>query len=157
MQQRSTYWSVTINNPTSGDEENINQARQRGWKVEGQQETGEEGTRHYQLSVKTPQVRFSALKKQFLRAHIEIARNPIALQQYVQKEETRTGQLPIQSDRYPSLVKLWQLILDKLDTGDKNGLIRNEENQLKFPIEFYHKCNNKLFHTDPLKILDTIG
>jgi len=111
---RGTSWSVTINNPTAADEENISLARQRGWKVEGQKEVGENGTPHYQLLVKTPQVRFSAVKKSFPRAHIEIARNVAALEQYVKKEETRVGQLETQSEMYPSLQKLWDMFYDYL-------------------------------------------
>lgn len=111
--QKSTYWSVTINNPNEADDENVQQALQRGWKVEGQKEKGENGTIHYQIALRTPnQQRFSAVKKAFPRAHIEIARNPIALKQYVQKEETREGELPDNSEYYPSLSKLWDLIYE---------------------------------------------
>jgi len=120
---RSNNWSVTINNPTAKDEEEINSARQRGWKVEGQLERGENGTPHYQLIVKTPQVRFSAVKKAFSRAHIEIARNPKALENYCKKEETREGQLSDQQEHYPSLKKYWQLVLKEMLYGfDKDGL-----------------------------------
>lgn len=123
MTQRASVWSVTINNPISADEENIALVRQKGWKVEGQKEKGESGTEHYQLLVKTPQVRFSALKKAFPRAHIEVARNVKALEQYVQKEETRVGGLQVESDKYPSLSKLWQMYA-----------IYIEENRLFFPM-----------------------
>jgi len=108
-QDRASCWSVTINNPTQSDEEWINQARQKGWRVEGQLEKGENGTPHYQLMVKTPQVRFSAVKKQFPRAHIEMARNAQALESYVSKEDTRVGNLPETSELYPSLAKLWDM------------------------------------------------
>lgn len=67
------------------------------------------GTPHYQLMVKTPQMRFSALKKQFPRAHIDEARNAQALQQYVHKEETRIGTLVEENEYYPSLAKMWDL------------------------------------------------
>ena len=67
--KRSTCWSVTINNPTADDEECIALARQVNWTVEGQLEKGVEGTLHCQLMVKTPQVRFSALKKMFPSAY----------------------------------------------------------------------------------------
>lgn len=110
--QRSSCWSVTINNPTPSDEEAIQLARQKGWKVEGQLEKGEGGTLHYQLAVRTPQVRFSALKRQFPRAHIEVARNAAALSQYVTKEETRQQSLPQSQEMYPSLSKLWNLIYE---------------------------------------------
>jgi len=108
--ERSTCWSVTINNPQAADEENIALSRQKGWKVEGQKEVGENGTPHYQLIVKTPQVRFSAVKKAFPRAHIEKARNSVALEQYVHKEETRVGTLSTEQEKYPSMTKLWDLM-----------------------------------------------
>jgi len=112
--ERSTSWSVTINNPTPEDEECIALARQKGWMVEGQLEKGENGTPHYQLMVKTPQARFSALKKAFPRGHIEVARNSAALKQYVTKEETRLAPLSSQSSMYPSLSKFWDLLYDEL-------------------------------------------
>jgi len=110
---RGTAWSVTINNPTDSDEECINIARQKGWTVIGQLEKGTDtGTVHYQLMVKTPQLRCSAIKKVFPRGHIEFARNTKALEQYVNKDDTRVGELKEQSDAYPSLSKFWTLILD---------------------------------------------
>lgn len=119
---KSTYWSLTINNPTDADEENIAQARQKGWKVEGQREVGENGTRHYQIMLKTGQVRFSAVKKIFPRAHIEPARNPTALQQYVHKLETRDGELKEDNEMYPSLSKFWDLVFDYWQRYDKDAL-----------------------------------
>jgi len=106
---RGSAWSITINNPTRSDDENIDLARQRsGWQVIGQKEEGENGTPHYQLMLKTPQIRFSAVKKAFPRAHIELARNADALEEYVQKEETRTGELTI-SDKYPSMSRAYTM------------------------------------------------
>lgn len=113
---RATAWSLTINNPTASDEEGIALARQRGWRVEGQKEKGQEGTEHYQLLVKTPQVRFSAVKKAFPRAHIEVARNVRALEAYVNKEDTRLSELPTSQDKYPSLSRLWDLVCQYLTT-----------------------------------------
>lgn len=110
MDNRATAWSVTINNPTSTDEEQMSLARQKGWKVEGQLEQGTEGTPHYQLLVKTPQVRFSAVKKAFPRGHVEKARNVVALSQYVTKSDTRLSELPTTQEQYPSMSKLWDLI-----------------------------------------------
>lgn len=107
MSQRASAWSVTINNPTQTDDYNIAQARQAGWKVEGQLEIGENGTPHYQLLVKTPQVRFSQVKKVFPRAHIEVARNLAALTSYVRKEDTRVSQLQIDQSRYPSQLQMY--------------------------------------------------
>ena len=106
---RATCWSITINNPIGVDEENMALARQKGWKVDGQLEVGKDGTPHYQLIVRTPQTRFAAVKKAFPRAHIEVARNPAALETYVHKVETKVGELSKQSDMYPSLSKFWDL------------------------------------------------
>ena len=112
MTDRSTFWSVTINNPTPDDEECISVARSKGWTVTGQKETGSEGTPHYQLAVKTPQVRFTAVKKVFPRANIQIARNVPALLNYVHKEDTRTGELPSTSSQYPTISRMWELMFD---------------------------------------------
>jgi len=114
MSERSTCWSVTINNPISADDDNIAQARQKsGWKVEGQLEEGENGTKHYQLMVKTPQLRFSAIKKMFPRAHIEVARNVKALSAYVHKDDTKLAELP-QSEKYPTMSKFYELIYEEI-------------------------------------------
>lgn len=96
MTDRGTCWSVTCNlaNVTRDRVEDcIQNARLSGWGIEGQIERGEQGTEHYQLMVKTPQVRFSAVKKMFPTAHIELARNRIALEAYVHKEETRVQEV----------------------------------------------------------------
>lgn len=114
MTDRSTCWSLTINNPSSDDEECISLARQKGWQIYGQIEKGESGTLHYQMMLKTPQVRFSAVKKMFPRAHIEVAKNSVALSKYVNKEETREAPLPREQNKYPPLSKLWELIYEGL-------------------------------------------
>lgn len=82
---RATCWSITINNPT---EEDV-RCEMPGWKLSGQYEQGEEGTKHFQGMLTTPQVRFSAVKRAFPRAHIEVARNKKALEKYTTKEDTR--------------------------------------------------------------------
>jgi len=149
---RATCWSVTINNPTPSDVEAMNLARQKGWKIDGQLEKGEEGTPHYQLRVMTPQVRFSALKKAFPRGHIEAARDPVALGKYVAKEETRLSELPEGQDAYPSLSKLWVLIYQHYNTGDKDGwnYLSLEEGQ----AEFYNEKADDEFTSTPLVVLD---
>jgi len=116
---RATAWSVTINNPNASDEENMASARQRGWVVDGQLEKGDNGTPHFQMILRTPQVRFSQVKKMFPRGHIEIARNVVALGQYVRKEETRVGELP-KSDRYvTSQTAFLALVVDTLEKDDR--------------------------------------
>lgn len=115
MTDRATAWSLTINNPTQADEESIQLARQKGWQVIGQLEEGENGTKHYQLLLKTPRIRFGGVKKLFPRAHIEVARNVAALEQYVQKDDTRVAHLQQDQEKYPSLQRLWSLFADWID------------------------------------------
>jgi len=112
---RATHWSLTIANPSAKTEEEIALARQKGWELKGQKEQGVGGLEHYQLMLKTPQVRFSAVKKAFATAHIEIARNPAALELYVMKLETRVAPLPNSQEKYPSLSKYWDLVFDHVN------------------------------------------
>lgn len=148
MTERATCWSITINNPGPADDEAVALARQKGWKVEGQLERAPTtGTVHWQLMVKTPQVRFSAVKKQFPRAHIEVARNASALASYVHKEETREGALPTSQDKYPSLSKYWQLIYNVLS---ENGPAEDEHEwdrmQDKAKLDLLDEASYKLIY-----------
>lgn len=82
MTERATAWSVTINLKTVSKDtaaQCMETAKSLGWGVQGQLERGEQGTEHYQLMVRTPQVRFSSVKKVFPTAHIEACRNFQAL------------------------------------------------------------------------------
>lgn len=94
---KSSYWSVTINNPTHDD--NVawsSLATNYTWvkKVEGQLEQGENGTPHIQGMVQTEYGRFfTKLKEALPRAHIEAAENKFALTNYVHKPETRVGEI----------------------------------------------------------------
>lgn len=149
--QRATCWSLTINNPTADDEEQINLARQKGWKVEGQLEKGEEGTPHYQMKVTTPQVRFSALKKAFPRGHIEVCRDPVALGKYVTKEATRLAELPTGQAAYPSLSRFWELIYQHYNTEDRDGW---DCLSLEDRATFYDEILDEEFTRTPLVVLD---
>lgn len=104
----NTHWILTINNPEESDDVDISRARDKGWLVEGQKEKGKDGTEHYQIYVKSKQ-RFSALKKAFPRAHIEVCRNPDAVRQYVKKEDTRIGNLPAEAKNKP--MSMWQVMI----------------------------------------------
>lgn len=107
MTDRATCWSITINNPVETD---YLRPLPAGWKLQGQIERGEgEGTLHYQGMLKTNQVRFSAVKKEFPRAHIEVARDKIALAKYVAKEETRVASV----ESIPTLFEYQTIIADK--------------------------------------------
>lgn len=88
---RATCWSITINMP---EEKEYVLDLPPGWKLQGQLEKGENtGTVHYQGMLSTPQVRFSAVKRHFPRAHIEKARDKAALRAYVHKDETRLAEV----------------------------------------------------------------
>lgn len=135
---RASNWSVTINNPSVCDEENIGIARQKGWQVEGQKERGENGTEHYQLYVNTrSQQRFSALKKAFPRAHIEVARNVMKLKEYVVKEDTRVGELP--ESRYPSQAQVWKWFQEYFDTYKPSGDGIDDEEMLYIFDKMIHQ------------------
>lgn len=153
MSERATNWSVTINNPTASDEEAIALARQKGWTVDGQLEKGENGTPHYQLHVKTPQTRFSALKSAFPRAHIEVARNVKALASYVRKEDTRVGSLATQSEQYPSLQKLWDMFAD-YTTNKKhiNLLSKQPDERLVIFDDFIRHCINEDYVVETMAV-----
>lgn len=152
---RATCWSVTVNNPTPATEEQIALARQKGWKVDGQLEKGSKGTPHYQLMVRTPQVRFAAVTKQFPGAHVEQARNPAALSKYVAKEDTRVGVLAAPSDYYPSLSRYWELVISTLDAW---GCINH--NHICNPKEergpFWWKTAPSRYRSEPLVALDDV-
>ena len=113
-QRKSTKWFLTINNPVQSDDEGIARARQAGWQVDGQKEQGKDGTEHFQLHIKTPHIRGSAVKKMFPRAHIEITLHEEKAIEYVNKEETRIGALPDMSKMYPSQSQFWDLVWDSM-------------------------------------------
>lgn len=90
---KSCCWSITINNPTTDDYQKVALLQTHKWVKEwkGQLEKGKEGTEHIQGMLKTEHIRFTQVKKALPRAHIEVARNAIALNQYVEKTDTRIG------------------------------------------------------------------
>lgn len=119
MSERATCWSITINNPT---DEDLSPTFPPGWKMEGQIEKGEQtGTPHYQGMLCTPQVRFSAVKKLFPRARIEVARNKKALQQYVHKEDTRVSEVPTIVSNIPTLFDYQHTVARKWDDDEWRG------------------------------------
>jgi len=117
MTDRATCWSITINNPLITD---YQIPLPVGWTLDGQLERGEQGTEHYQGMLRTNQVRFSAVKKVFPKAHIEVARNPTALKKYVHKEETRVAEV----DRIPTLFEYQTIIAQKWVEDEYQGRIQ---------------------------------
>lgn len=114
---RATCWSYTENfaGMVAEDAELhaqavLNTLMPPGWKIKGQFEQGAEGTYHLQAMLRTPQVRFSAVKQVFPRGHIEVAKNPRALEKYVNKQETRIAELT-ENNGIPSLFEFHETIV----------------------------------------------
>lgn len=128
MSERATCWSITINNPS---EEELKPSLPAKWSMSGQLEKGEEeGTVHYQGMLKTPQVRFSAVKQVFPRAHIEVARNKQALEKYVHKEETRLSTVNDHSSNIPSLFDYQHTIARKWNRTDFAVYVERHDGKL---------------------------
>lgn len=109
MSDRGSCWSITINNPTQADTPTL----PAGWVFKSQLEKGKEGTEHIQGCLTTgATVRFSAVKKVFPRAHIELARNKAGLMKYVKKEDTRIATIPDQRSDIPTLFDYQGIIAD---------------------------------------------
>ena len=119
---RGSCFSITINNPTEAD----TKCDQPGWSLDGQYEVGAEGTRHFQGILKTgKQVRFSAVKRVFPRAHIEVARNKKALEKYVKKDETRVGEFA--GTAIPNMFQFQDTISGVFDMDEINRRWMDEE------------------------------
>ncbi|MBV6343478.1 hypothetical protein, partial [Candidatus Magnetobacterium casense] len=135
-------------------EEWIHSARGRGWSITGQVEKAPTtGTLHYQLMLKTPQMRFSAIKGAFPTAHIEIAKRPIALSQYVVKEATRVADLPSQDEKYPTAAKFWILVYKYYEVDDTSGWDQSCEHA----VRFYDTDKQRDIESDPLWFLDQVA
>lgn len=88
-----------------------------GWHLTGQVEVAPTtGQLHLQLMLKTPQVRFSAVKKQFPKAHIEPARDRMALATYVQKDETRV--MAVAQPETPTIWQFSQMVADRISIDE---------------------------------------
>lgn len=118
---RGTCWSITINNPK---DEDIKVDLPAAWKLQGQMERGEEGTEHYQGMLSTPQVRFSAVKKIFPRAHIELAKNRKALEKYVHKPETRIAEVNDVVSNIPTLFAYQHTIASRWNDDEFDAFVR---------------------------------
>ena len=85
--KRASDWSITINNATAEDHERIRSLGQHKWFKKFTNQFEEASTEHIQGYLKTEYIRWSAIKKAFPRAHIEVAENKHALNNYVQKND----------------------------------------------------------------------
>nr|WAE42886.1 MAG: replication associated protein [Cressdnaviricota sp.] len=82
------WWSITINNPTVEDRQALATLPRFVKEIGGQEEVGDTGTPHFQCYLHTQRCRMAQIKKWLKRAHIEGARNPEALKNYVNKSKT---------------------------------------------------------------------
>lgn len=130
---RGTCWSITINNPTEDEVKDGQLLIQLnpGWKCTGQMEVGKDGTPHYQGMLMTNQVRFSAVKKVFTRAHIEKAKNKAALSKYVHKSETRVSEVADAVSNIPTLFEYQHTIAARWDDAEWTKLFRDSD----LPVE----------------------
>lgn len=89
---RSSWWSITLNNPTEEDRQTVKGPPPRWLKmIKGQEEVGENGTHHLQMVANTEQIRASQLKAWLPRSHIEAPKSQKHkenLINYVHKDET---------------------------------------------------------------------
>lgn len=113
--KRATCWSITINNPTDAD---LHPTFPAKWTMTGQIEQGKEGTVHYQGMLITPQVWLTAVKKILPRAHIEAAKNKVALQKYVSKEDTRLSKVDDIVSNIPTLFDYQHTIAQQWDDDE---------------------------------------
>lgn len=149
-----TYWFDTENSPSKAKvDEYIELARQKGYVINGQIEKAPTtGNLHYQLQVKGPWERKSALKKVLPTAWIEKTKKSVALEQYVKKEDTRVAPLVDKSDMYPTANGLWELIFREYDELDKDGWDQTVEND----VVFYRESHQKELERDPLAFFDKV-
>lgn len=152
---RASKWSVTINLKSVSREtaeECIARARQRDWRVVGQLEQGESGTEHYQLAVATPQIRFTAVKKVFPTAHIEVAKDWNALLAYCQKEDTRKEVLKNVKSNYISWSQLRDLFFNWLLTQTDHEFEQDHERRLRLWDEFIGEAITRNYEVDVMGV-----
>lgn len=146
---RASCWSITINNPTT-EELLFERVKANGWRIEGQMETGKEGTTHYQGMLVTPQKpAFSTVKTVLPRAHIEKTRQKTALALYVHKEETRTGLVPAQGVVIPTLFEYQDLVAATPD-------IHERIMKLQASLREIDPLDKKIWEDAPLVVVDAI-
>lgn len=132
-QMKSSCWSITINNPSEAE---YSQSLPAKWALTGQIEEGAEGTTHYQGMLTTPHIRFSAVKKVFPRAHIEVAKNRKALEKYVHKDDTRIQAVPDNRSTIPTLFDYQHTIAQRWNQEDFEERLRGfDEHRVEYDID----------------------
>lgn len=127
--ERATLWAITWypkEDPLDKEksEKEIKAFAQKdlppGCKLQGQMEQCPTTMKyHYQASLKTPQMRWSAAKKVLNddTVHIEKARNRTALMKYNEKEETRVAKIE-SKESIPSIFDYQTIIAQKWDWNE---------------------------------------
>ena len=119
---RDTMWQTTIYATGIDDHEQqkawLNAYAQRplppGWKLNGQIELCPKTNRHHiQGHITTPQVRGSAVMKEFPKQHLEIVRDRTALTNYDGKLDTRVS--AFQTPDAPSFWEFHEIVAEKWD------------------------------------------
>lgn len=106
---KASCWSITINNPTQEDYAEIEALKAQPWckSWEGQLERGSEGTEHIQAMLRTERCRWGRVKTALTRAHVEAAKNQVALAQYVHKTDTRVAEMPTTASRFMNIQQFY--------------------------------------------------
>lgn len=129
---RGTLWQITIFNYRDvevTDEESANRIMAMqlppGWKLYGQLERCPKSDRlHIQGHVKTPQVRWSAVQKEFRGCHFELAKNKQALMNYDKKSDTRVAELVV-ADGIPTLWDYSRMVAEDFPFEEYQQRIRD--------------------------------
>lgn len=141
---RGTAWSITYYPPTDSMdreislrevEEYVKRPLAPGWQVTGQFEQCPRTLRyHYQGMLKTPQVRWRAVKNAMAPAHFEKANSKAALTKYVHKEETRVATVA-DSEKIPTLFEYQDIIAALWQWDEYRELAEAPANSLTNPNE----------------------
>lgn len=129
MAVRASWWSITINNPTSEDRASLIAPPDFVREMWYQDEIGKErGTLHIQMALNTTQQRVTAIKGWLPRARIEVARNYQALKNYCKKSDTAVADtfvhysvvasVPEEEDRADPMVETLMLLVSFIRSED---------------------------------------
>jgi len=149
--QRSSWWSITINNPTDEDRNCLKSENWPTWvkRYDGQEEVGKDGTLHIQGALNTAQVRFSAVKGWLARAHIEAARDKSALLKYVQKSDTAVeGTFKSESKEYLTMDKALKKLVQFYEPASEQRWEFLKYDSQKVYTEEYWAAVNRLLEED---------
>jgi len=155
---RASWWSVTINNPTPADFASLKKENLPSWVkfLKGQDEIGKNGTPHLQFAVQTAQVRHAAMRSWLPRAHIEIARDKVALLKYVEKTDTAVPgtQVTIQADYLAMDSALKAIAVHAMDWDEwrQRVSIKAQATDGAFEKDEFWQAVNKILRVSPKQV-----